>query len=1134
MKLRYLHLSDLHIGYTNMRGDNWHLNAFNQDLVITSLLEAIKEIINGVEYFDFIIISGDLARKGKKEEYDVASIFCKKLLSVTNLSSEKLYIVPGNHDIDREMIKEIHVRGFYKFKSQDDITEIIADSDFSKILKRKFNNFENFLERALIRRIFDYKNYHFVDTLSITKSEQNIFVNIVGLNSGLFSGYDGDDNKKLAIGLFQVEKALNQLKNDAILSIAFFHHPFECFSIVDKVCKNLLIKKMDLILTGHYHANFSSIVISPLGGCLLLSAGASFETRESSNSFNIVEIETNTGEGKVNFYKYLPQYNLWKVDTDINPSQVDGHFPFTIESIKSNNLKSCTTQCKIEIHSRVNESHQRETKVRFIHDFLLPSKYTGRVDEFSRIINVVDGNTDFVTNQKASLITICGLGGSGKSCLIRNFVENYKGSNRFEYIIWYSFYEARTEDEGYFFKKILEVIGTDYEQIEKDYIGIKRTVCLREALVKHLDNIPILLVLDGLEVIQNTEIKETKTYGHIVKFYNEVKKTLMHICNQSNSSAVVTSRVTMSEFVGLSGYLEIDLNLLTLQDSAELLRNIGLKGSNEELQKCANIFAGHPLCIMAAGKYMSMKYIEASNIEELVDDITIFKNSSEGEKLTKVINAYRSDLTEEQQYFLKMLSLHPRSVAFKNLPVLIKDLTNNDFANKEKMSLIIDRVINPLKQKNLIEELRDDNGGVTFNAHHLMKLAFSSWFDEKWEKRSHELWADAIIASPDVSQSATSLTSIEELQPYLDIIRHYHNSGNYKESWDVYFQRDVALVLRNMGFMHLLFFLSILFEKVIETGDFGLSSKHKIFLYECLSMATWALKQFKNSIFFRKKQFTAALEYSDKSMIIMNGAILAENYIELGLVNDACSVFNQFKSLNEYLYGGKVVNSKIVLDDRETIITKYMHMKGAPIEIYRWVFSKIFLYKGEYSKAQQMIDFKPEFLTEYNQIEMSIDKAEIHIRNEDYHTASRLLNSAIAKCDYKNYNTLKAKAIEIFILFYLKRGDLLKANTYNHMLKTTKESLDLPFDHNPFLFALEGEYEKALHIASKMIESAKKEEVNKLIEIESALVRCFVAYRRGKNQVVNMLIKETELLMQESDCWREKDRLMCIKKLLTI
>jgi formylglycine-generating enzyme required for sulfatase activity/energy-coupling factor transporter ATP-binding protein EcfA2 len=66
------------------------------------------------------------------------------------------------------------------------------------------------------------------------------------------------------------------------------------------------------------------------GQAVIIGAGAGFETREHHNSFNLVELDTANGRGRVQFYKYLPDHNHWKKDTDVNPLEDDGSFYFNI------------------------------------------------------------------------------------------------------------------------------------------------------------------------------------------------------------------------------------------------------------------------------------------------------------------------------------------------------------------------------------------------------------------------------------------------------------------------------------------------------------------------------------------------------------------------------------------------------------------------------------------------------------------------------------------------------------------------------------------------------------------------------------------------------------------------------------
>ncbi len=143
MKIRYLHLSDLHLTSIANKGP---VEAFNQDMITKSLIDAAGDL---QERIDFIIITGDIARSGKAEEYEVCEVFCGKLLDAAGIEPSQLFLVPGNHDIDRSVIAKRHIKRIYPFDNQDDITEIITDPDDFPILMRKFEGFNAFAENAM-------------------------------------------------------------------------------------------------------------------------------------------------------------------------------------------------------------------------------------------------------------------------------------------------------------------------------------------------------------------------------------------------------------------------------------------------------------------------------------------------------------------------------------------------------------------------------------------------------------------------------------------------------------------------------------------------------------------------------------------------------------------------------------------------------------------------------------------------------------------------------------------------------------------------------------------------------------------------------------------------------------------------
>ncbi|KPA15444.1 Serine/threonine-protein kinase pkn1, partial [Candidatus Magnetomorum sp. HK-1] len=238
--------------------------------------------------------------------------------------------VPGNHDIERNRVSKKHIETFYQFNNQDEITEILTDPDLITILTRKFSNFNDFIENVTDRQLFDESRYWYSKGFEIREEDGNVYnIRLIGLNSCLFAGYDGDENQKLALGLYQVNQAIDHV-NDVNLSIGFFHHPFSCYHPADKVCHNSLMKKLDIILCSHQHKPSNMLVRNTPYDAVVISTGTN--DTEGFNCFNIVEIETNTGQGFVDIYKYISEKNRWDKDRNSNPYNTGERLSFDLKS----------------------------------------------------------------------------------------------------------------------------------------------------------------------------------------------------------------------------------------------------------------------------------------------------------------------------------------------------------------------------------------------------------------------------------------------------------------------------------------------------------------------------------------------------------------------------------------------------------------------------------------------------------------------------------------------------------------------------------------------------------------------------------------------------------------------------------
>lgn len=97
-----VHISDLHCGEEQHRfGLSYQGRALNQGEPL--LADLVSADINALKLngrIDLLMVSGDVAEKGKAEEYDLAEAVLRDLCTKINLPVERMVVIPGNHDVD--------------------------------------------------------------------------------------------------------------------------------------------------------------------------------------------------------------------------------------------------------------------------------------------------------------------------------------------------------------------------------------------------------------------------------------------------------------------------------------------------------------------------------------------------------------------------------------------------------------------------------------------------------------------------------------------------------------------------------------------------------------------------------------------------------------------------------------------------------------------------------------------------------------------------------------------------------------------------------------------------------------------------------------------------------------------------
>lgn len=95
--LCWLHLSDLHIG--------------TKDWQLDTVLQALKRDLPGLLAHaarkpQLLFVTGDVAKRAREVEYDAAFRFLDELCQLLELGRERVFLVPGNHDVDRDAISK--------------------------------------------------------------------------------------------------------------------------------------------------------------------------------------------------------------------------------------------------------------------------------------------------------------------------------------------------------------------------------------------------------------------------------------------------------------------------------------------------------------------------------------------------------------------------------------------------------------------------------------------------------------------------------------------------------------------------------------------------------------------------------------------------------------------------------------------------------------------------------------------------------------------------------------------------------------------------------------------------------------------------------------------------------------------
>jgi len=324
-------------------------------------------------------------------------------------------------------------------------------------------------------------------------------------------------------------------------------------------------------------------------------------------------------------------------------------------------------------------------------------------------------------NPKTNIAQFIAPGGTGKTMLVTYWLHHHlprSEAARADAIYAWSFYsqgsdEQRQSSSDLFFEKAAEFFGAGRLPNDPRERG--------RALAQRIRSERCLLILDGIEPLQYPLGTQAGMGGKLKD--PALAALLRELSFEQPGLCILTTRVAVTELEGIAEpqHLRRPLENFDKKEGAELLKNIGVRGAQTELETAAQEYRGHALALRLLGNYLvdllDGDVRQRDRIPHLTDD------EQSGAHARRVMEAYATWFLKNHReagktgappelILLNMMGLFDRPAPVEALDALCAepDIAGLTEGLRELDALQIQRAFQHLKKLGLLEEnrLRDE------------------------------------------------------------------------------------------------------------------------------------------------------------------------------------------------------------------------------------------------------------------------------------------------------------------------------------------------------------------------------------------------------------------------------------------
>lgn len=329
-ELVLLHLSDIHLRKEEIESAQ-DLDEDIRERLLADIAHAELPVGTNI---DAILVTGDIAFGAKNVEYDSARKWLQTLCGKTGCPASQVWVVPGNHDVDRDVhTKNATVRDMHAAIRNDEdpagaLSDRLREEVGAQALMSHFVEYNKFAEQygceSTPAAVF-WESDDDDDDLTLNDGSH---LRLRGINSAIISDKVGDKGPPKGpptevIGAKQV-----QLRDEVegVAYVTLCHHPPDWLRDGD-VVQDYLISRARIQLFGHKHRQRARVTENSL----IVGAGALHPNRKEEGwqpRYNILRLEVHGEPPERRLWIDIYQ-RVWKpTDTSFGKEvDADGRYP---------------------------------------------------------------------------------------------------------------------------------------------------------------------------------------------------------------------------------------------------------------------------------------------------------------------------------------------------------------------------------------------------------------------------------------------------------------------------------------------------------------------------------------------------------------------------------------------------------------------------------------------------------------------------------------------------------------------------------------------------------------------------------------------------------------------------------------